>query len=410
MAVQYRAQRDDATDADFAAGGGYDWAFWWFQFTFAAASCTIVSGAVAERAQLLAYLLYSGWITMLIYPVVVHWVWCEAGWLSVGNPDAFLNGVIDFAGSGVVHAVGGTAALVGAAIIGPRRGRFAMTVKGRRGPAIHMRGHSHVLQVLGTMILWLGWYGFNAGSTLSITGSSASTAARVVCTTTLAASTSGMCTVVLERIRGRGKTWDVSAMCNGVLSGLVSITAGCATVTAWAAVLIGAIASIWYRAASHLVLNVLKVDDPLDAAAVHGACGIWGVLAAATFSTPYYAAAVTGKPGVEGGLIYGGGQFLGAAVVFIICLVLWSGTLSFLIFFGLNKLGYLRHGTEPGASLDDEDGSRHYGVPYDVNAAGDPQKHGVEGEKINYGAPKGETATAAPAQPAEPAKPAGEGI
>ena len=118
MAVQYRAQRDDATDADFAAGGGYDWAFWWFQFTFAAASCTIVSGAVAERAQLLAYLLYSGWITMLIYPVVVHWVWCEAGWLSVGNPDAFLNGVIDFAGSGVVHAVGGTAALVGAFIIG----------------------------------------------------------------------------------------------------------------------------------------------------------------------------------------------------------------------------------------------------------------------------------------------------
>lgn len=97
-------------------------------------------------------------------------------------------------------------------------------------------------------------------------------------------------------------------------------------------------------------------------------------------------------------------------MVFIICLVLWSGTLSFLIFFSLNKVGYLRHGTEPGAALDDEDGSRHYGVPYDVNAAGDPQKHGVEGEKINYGAPKGETATAAPAQPAEPAKPAGEGI
>ena len=96
-------------------------------------------------------------------------------------------------------------------------------------------------------------------------------------------------------------------------------------------------------------------------------------------------------------------------MVFIICLVLWSGTLSFLIFFSLNKVGYLRHGTEPGAALDDEDGSRHYGVPYDVNAAGDPQKHGVEGEKINYGAPKGETATA-PAQPAEPAKPAGEGI
>jgi len=135
------------------------------------------------------------------------------------------------------------------------------------------------------------------------------------------------------------------------------------------------------------VLNVLKVDDPLDAAAVHGACGIWGVLAAAIFSTPYYAQAVTGNAEAEGGLVYGGGRLLGAAVVFVICLVLWSGTLSFFMFYSLNKLGYLRHGAEPGASLDDEDGSRHYGVPYDVNAAGDPQKHGVEGEKINYGAP-----------------------
>ena len=491
MAVQYRAQRDDATDADFAAGGGYDWAFWWFQFTFAAASCTIVSGAVAERAQLLAYLLYSGWITMLIYPVVVHWVWCEAGWLSVGNPDAFLNGVIDFAGSGVVHAVGGTAALVGAAIIGPRRGRFAMTVKGRRGPAIHMRGHSHVLQVLGTMILWLGWYGFNAGSTLSITGSSASTAARVVCTTTLAASTSGMCTVVLERIRGRGKTWDVSAMCNGVLSGLVSITAGCATVTAWAAVLIGAIASIWYETPSPAprprpyplpprsppppapaspppppraqVPRRLapRAQRPQGRRPARRRRRPWRVrhlgrargrhlLDAVLRRRRHRQARRRGRPHLRRRpvprcapppprpLLAPSPSPLGrpppphppsrprsrpppahppsllptpgAAVVFIICLVLWSGTLSFLIFFSLNKVGYLRHGTEPGAALDDEDGSRHYGVPYDVNAAGDPQKHGVEGEKINYGAPKGETATAAPAQPAEPAKPAGEGI
>ena len=136
-------------------------ALWWFQFTFASVAATIVSGAVAERANLLAYLTYSTMITLLVYPVVAHWVWSTSGWLNLQNPDAVFGGVIDFAGSGVVHVTGGVAALCGASIIGPRRGRFAKAPEHvercRRAMPMPMPGHSTVLQALGTFILWMGW-------------------------------------------------------------------------------------------------------------------------------------------------------------------------------------------------------------------------------------------------------------
>ncbi len=142
---------------------GYDWAKWWFQFTFAAASTTIVSGAVAERTYLLSYIVYTMAITLLVYPVVVHWAWSDYGWISPTNPNAVLHGVIDFAGSGVVHMTGGFSSLFAAAIVGPRVGRFDRgSRKGRifnlgQGAPCPMPGHSTVLQALGTFILWMGW-------------------------------------------------------------------------------------------------------------------------------------------------------------------------------------------------------------------------------------------------------------
>eukprot|EP00965_Chrysotila_dentata_P204264 6182228-Pleurochrysis_carterae.AAC.4 len=177
---------------------GYDFASWFFSYGFAAASSTVVSGAVAERTQLSSYLVYTVFITGWIYPLIAHWVWAPAGWLSAFNPnkdDAVLGGCIDFAGSGVVHLTGGVAGLVGSAIIGARRGRY-----GPDGGVVEMPGHSTVLQVLGTFILWVGWYGFNPGSTLTIsTDGDAQTMARVVMTTTLSAAASGTTTVIIDR-------------------------------------------------------------------------------------------------------------------------------------------------------------------------------------------------------------------
>ena len=201
---------------------GGDFALWFFQYVFAAAAATIVSGAVAERAQLGAYLIYSTVITGLIYPVVVHWVWDTNGWASAfntneGDDGPLLGGQIDFAGSGVVHMTGGVAALVGAAVIGPRMGRF--DGGGRSGKPVPIKGHSSVLQVLGTFILWLGWYGFNPGSTLGLTPTGyARDAARVVVTTPPAA-TGGHTAVVLDKlIAPRPGTWAPSATASWVAS------------------------------------------------------------------------------------------------------------------------------------------------------------------------------------------------
>lgn len=351
-------------------GSGLEWALCFFQFTFAAAAATIVSGAVAERAQLPAYLVFSSATTAFVYPVVAHWVWSTNGWLSVfSGGSALLGGVIDYAGAGVVHLTGGVAALIGSKVIGPRVGRFDES-----GRAVPMPGHSSVLQVLGTFILWLGWYGFNAGSTLGMSGTKARTAGRIVLVTTLSGASGGCVSVVLERFLGRSKAWEVSAMCNGILGGLVSITAGCATVHPWAALIMGSIGGSVARGASKALLQ-LKIDDPLDAFAVHGACGVWGVVAASLFSSPLYTKAVLGLS--HGGLFYGNGNPLGAACVFIVAHLAWVGTLSTLIFVGLSRLGCLRKphvelAAIPGGMTgnhgmydsDSVEGSTHGGTPY----------------------------------------------
>ena len=352
---------------------GYTFALWFFQYVFAAAAATIVSGAVAERAQLVAYLIYSGVITGLIYPVVVHWVWDGYGWASAfntntGDDGPLLGGQIDFAGSGVVHMTGGVAALVGAAIIGPRSGRFEGG--GRVGKPVAIKGHSSVLQVMGTFILWLGWYGFNPGSTLGITPAGyAMHASRSVVTTTLSAATGGITVVILDKLLG-SMTWDVGAVCNGILGGLVSITAGCSTVYPWAAVLIGFIGGFVYFGSSKLLLNICKVDDPLDAFAVHGACGFWGCFATALFAAEAYAyhgdvGDCSEKPGV--GAFYGGGCLIGVAMATLFAEIAWVFGMCFLMFFGLKMTGLLR------VSQDIEemgmDVSKHGGTAYEMEGS-----------------------------------------
>ena len=315
---------------------GYIWALWFFQYVFAATAATIVSGSVAERAALSAYMIYTVFIIMIIYPVVVHWVWSSSGWLSAFNPDgAFKGGVIDFAGSGVVHMTGGIAGLCGSYIVGPRINRFDTNMI-----PVNFPGQSPVFQILGVFILWFGWYGFNSGSTLGISGFNyARDAARITVTTTLSATTGGLTTFFVDKFLG-SKVWNPIYLSNGILAGLVSITAGCSVVQPWAALIIGATGGLIYFGSSTIVLYKLKIDDPLDAFSVHGSCGIWGVIAASLFCDPKYSYAK------GGGLFYGDTNLIVTSLVFILCNIAWTGGLSILLFKTLKQLRILRISNE----------------------------------------------------------------
>ena len=297
----------------FYGGEDADYAGFFFQFAFAATAATIVSGAVAERTKFAAYLVYTVVITAVIYPVVTHWAWGD-GFLSAYAGDIVFgdNGMIDFAGSTVVHSVGGWAALVGAIMVGARRGKF-----GPGGIVYALPGHSMPLGFLGVMILWIGWYGFNAGSTLGLSGGFADLAARVAVTTTLAAGASAATAMVISRLR-TGHS-DLSLTLNGVLGGLVGITAGCATVEPWAAVVIGIVAGVIIVYGVELLYK-FQIDDPVGAVPVHLFNGIWGTLAVGLFTTqanlaPNYA------DSASYGLLVGGGidqliyQAIGVAAV-----------------------------------------------------------------------------------------------
>ena len=320
------------------AGSGHYYAGWMFQWAFAAAASTIVSGAVAERCKFGAYLAYTAALTGVIYPVVVNWGWSAHGWLSPWTgtePYLGANGMIDFAGSGIVHMTGGVAALVGAIFLGPRTGRFSPS-----GECIDMPGHSSVLVALGTFILWFGWYGFNPVSTLAF--EYMETAARVAVTTTLGAAAGGVTALSIHY--SLTKSLDVGPMCNGILAGLVSITGNCVVIEPWAAALIGAIGAAIYYGFSAL-LRKLKIDDPLDASSVHGACGAWGVIAAGLFAKQKY---VLNDYGAEGGaddygaLYGGGGKQLGNQIAGVLAIIAWVGFTSSVLFGVLKYAGMLR--------------------------------------------------------------------
>ncbi|HHP7230067.1 MAG TPA: ammonium transporter [Xenococcaceae cyanobacterium] len=236
-----------------------------FQVAFAATAATIVSGAVAERIKYSAFLIFSFFLVAISYAITGHWVW-DGGWLSE-------MGFSDFAGSTVVHSVGGWAALVGAAILGPRLGKY------QDGRVNALPGHNMGFATLGCLILWIGWFGFNPGSELAATAN----VPYIAVTTNLAAAAGGITSTFTSWIKD-GKP-DLSMTINGILAGLVGITAGCADVEYWEAIVIGAIAGIIVVFSVAFFDSVLKIDDPVGATSVHLVCGIWGTLAVGIFGT-----------------------------------------------------------------------------------------------------------------------------
>ena len=301
----------------FLANDAYDvstYLLWFFQLVFAATAATIVSGAMAERTRIQAYMAYSFFVSALIYPFYGHWVW-GGGWLATLP---FGTGAKDFAGSGVVHAVGGLVGLVGAIMVGPRKGKFNAD-----GSANVLPGHNIPYVVLGTFILFVGWFGFNPGSTLAGTDLRIS----VVAVNTMLAGVAGAVAALYYTMAKTGKA-DVTQACNGALAGLVAITAPCAYVSSWAAVVIGLIAGLLMLASVSFVENKLKVDDPVGAVSVHGANGLWGLLAVGIFADGTY--------GGVGGLIVGDAGQLVAQLISMVVVTVWALGTGFLVF-GLIK-------------------------------------------------------------------------
>jgi len=293
-----------------------------FEVVFAGVSLAIMWGGIAERAKLIVYFVFGVLFSALIYPVVAHWIW-GGGWLSG-------LGMQDFAGSTVVHLQGGVAALVGAMLLGPRIGKYD-----KNGRSNMLPGHNTVYSVLGVIILWFGWFGFNPGSTLVANGSFF---AYVAMTTNLAAA-GGAVAALLTAWAVLGKP-DIGMMLNGVLAALVAITAGCAYVHPWAAVVIGAIAGFVMVFSVLLFDRVFKIDDPVGAFSVHGIAGIWGTLSLGFFAAPD----LVKFNGVgKAGLFYGGGlhqllvQFEGVAASFAYVFIA-----SFIIFYVIKKTVGLR--------------------------------------------------------------------
>ena len=271
---------------------------WFFQMVFAGTAATIIAGAMAERTKINAYFAYSFLVGAVVYPIYGHWAWSESGWLTqVGD------GLADYAGSAVVHMIGGFLALAGAMVVGPRKG-FA--------EGANLKGHNMPYVVIGTFILFFGWFGFNVNS-----GSLGLNAVN-----TLLAGAAGSVSALYITLLRTGKA-DIEMACNGALAGLVGITAGCAYVDPWASVVIGAIAGGVMIGGVWLVKNVIKADDPVGAVAVHGISGAWGVLAVGIFAA--------GNNDVTG-LIYGNAAQLLPQIVGILAAMAWGFGVGFIMF------------------------------------------------------------------------------
>jgi len=286
-----------------------------FQTVFCATAATIVSGAIAERTKFSTYLIFSLLMTVVIYPISGHWVWQGEGWLTK-------LGFIDFAGPTVVHSVGGWAALVAAYLVGPRIGKYT------NGKSNAIPGHNMMYGALGVFILWFGWFGFNGGSQLAISGDNVNAVSKIIITTNLAAAAGGIAALFITWFK-YGKP-DMSMTLNGALAGLVGITAGTAAVDNFGAVAIGIICGIVVVFAIEFIDKKLKIDDPVGAISVHGVCGALGTLLVGLFAT-------------ENGLFYGGGfHQLAVQAIGVFAVAGWVLAVSFVILFTLKKTIGLR--------------------------------------------------------------------
>ncbi|MCI7001726.1 MAG: ammonium transporter [Prevotella sp.] len=310
--------------------------FLMFETVFCATSATIVSGAMAERTKFSMYIVYSFFISLIIYPVEGHWTW-GGGWLCNDAAESFMMTTFghvfhDFAGSAIVHSVGGVLALIGAIALGSRRGKYDADGKSRAIP-----GHSLILAALGVFILWMGWFGFNPGSQLAATGEVNRIAiSHVFLTTNLAAACGGIATMFVTWMK-YGKP-SFSLTLNGVLAGLVGITAGCDAVDAWGAIIIGLVCGTVLVYAIEFIDRKLHIDDPVGASSVHGVCGILGTLMTGLFS-------------VSEGLFYGHGWgFLGAEAFGILMIDLWAAVTGVILFYSIKKI----HGLRVSARIEDE--------------------------------------------------------
>jgi ammonium transporter, Amt family len=290
-----------------------------FQMVFMDTAATIPTGAMAERWKFTSFVIFSFILSTIIYPIYANWVW-GGGWLSqLGHNFGLGHGHVDFAGSSVVHMVGGVAGLVGAKMMGPRIGKYTAD-----GKAVPIPGHNIPMAVLGTFILAFGWFGFNPGSTLAGTD----THIAVIAVNTMLASASGAFGAYLYMVFRFG-TPDVSMLCNGMLAGMVAITAPCAFVTAPISIFIGLVAGILVVVSAMFIETVLKIDDPVGASSVHGVCGAWGILSLGLFADGRYGDGWNGVPGTVRGLFYGDpGQFL-AECLGLLANVLWVGLITF---------------------------------------------------------------------------------
>ena len=277
--------------------------FWFIQLGFAIAAISIVSGALAERMKLFSYAILVVFFCALVYPIVANWVWNPNGWLAI-------RGFNDFAGSAAVHAMGGFAALAAAIVLGPRIGKYSKDGKSNTIP-----GHNLPLASVGAFILWFGWFGFNPGSSLGAVGNW-ELIGSVVVNTFLASASGGIATMIYTYFTY--SKIDITMVINGVLAGLVSITAGCNVVGPTSAIIIGAIAGVLVDVAV-VFFDKIKVDDPVGAIAVHGVNGLFGTMAVGFFA-------------IEGGLFYGGGISLLVTQIFgVITIALFSFTVTFII-------------------------------------------------------------------------------
>ena len=303
---------------------------YFFQVVFAATAATIVSGAVAERTKFSAYLMFQPFICGLIYPIVTHWVWSGQGWLG----DL---GFIDFAGSGVVHMVGGFAALAAVTVVGPRIGKYD-----DQGSPLPLQGSSMVAGALGVFILWFGWYGFNVGSALAAVDVDL---ASIAVTTTLSAAAASISAMYTSMISGKP---DVSMTLNGALAGLVGITAGCANVNNLGAVLIGLVSGVLVVYSINFI-EKKGFDDAVGAISVHGVCGAWGVLAVAIFDT-------------SDGLINGGSSLFVPQIIGMLAIAAWAYITSFIVLKAIDSVVGLR--VTPEEEIAGLDASEHGTTAY----------------------------------------------